>query len=170
MKNHIRKAILISIFFLIVVNFGTSPTPPPYHRFMISGEIICDSLNNKSNFAVTLYGKSQQTNNNFIRAFCHGSRNSNTALTDSIGFYLLVADNDFEFDSIKTAIIIAGREPIFSDVFYIDPSNRYEHTITYTYDDHGVGCCESTVEPQNVKSRIERYEYHLGNAVIKLCD
>ncbi len=154
----------------MVFNYSTSPTPPPYHRFIVSGEIVCDSLSNKSNFAITLYGKSQQTNNNFIRAFCHESWNSNTALTDSIGFYLLVADNDFEFDSIKTAIIIAGHEPIFSNAFNIDPTKRNERRINFTYNDHGVGCCENTVEPQNVKSRIERYEYHLSNVAIELCD
>ena len=153
----------------MAINFSTSPTPSPYHRFIISGEVFCDSLSSKSNFAVTLYGKSQHTNNKFIRAFCHETWNSNTALTDSIGSYLLVAENDFEFDSIKTAIIVAGQEPIFSDVFYVDPSKRYEHRITYTYDDHGVGCCENNVEPQNAKSRIERYEYHLSTVAIKLC-
>lgn len=154
----------------MIFNYSTEPTPPPYHRFIISGEIICDSLSNKSNFAVTLYGKSQQTNNNFVRAFSHESWNSNTALSDSIGFYLLVADNDFEFDSIKTARIVAGREPIFSDAFYADLTKRNEHRITYTYDDNGVGCSENNVEPQNVKSRVERYEYHLSNVAIKLCD
>jgi hypothetical protein len=170
MKGKFRKALIIILFFVTVIGFSNSPTPPPYRRFKVSGEILCDSIINKSNYAITLYGKSHHTNNKFIRAFCHETWNSNTALTDSIGFYLLVADNDFEFDSIKTAIMIAGQEPIFSDVFYIDPTKRNEHTITYTYDDHGVGCCENTVEPQNAKSRIERYEYHLGNVVIKLCD
>ena len=40
------KNILIAvfIFLLMIVNFGNEPTPPPYHQFVISGSLFCDTL------------------------------------------------------------------------------------------------------------------------------
>ena len=122
----LKLVLTLLILCSLVFNFTDEDLPPPYHKFRITGKIICDTLADKSSYTVTLYGKSEFTYNKYQKAFRYPDGIENFALTDSSGNYLLIATNEFEFDSIKTAVILPGKEPIFSEAVYVDKSNRIE--------------------------------------------
>jgi hypothetical protein len=166
----IKLLLIIFFFALMIFNYSTEPLPPPYHQFHITGKIICDTLADKSNYTITLYGKSEFTNGKYIKPFRYPDGINNLALTDSAGNYYLIAKNEFEFDSIKVAIIQPGKEPIFSQPCFVDKANRkviYKQVGGY---DNNTGCCSNySVDVPQQDVAPERYEYHLSNIIINLC-
>ncbi len=154
----------------MIFNFSNEPTPPPYHQFTITGNVICDSIANKSNFTITLYGKSHYTNNEYTRAFSYQDINGNLTLTDSTGYYYLIAKNEFEFDSIKTAVIIPGSEPKFSKAYFVDTEKRIEIKKYIDGYNNDSGCCEqNVVMSQSGSMIIEYFKYSIRDILINLC-
>ena len=170
MRKYVANISIVLFFILMIFNFSNEPLPPPYHQFHISGNIICDTLMNKKDFTVTLYGKSHFTSNEYRKAFQYPEGINNLAITDSTGYYYLIASNDFEFDSIKTAVIIQGREAIFSKAHYVDKNNRMEIKSYKTYFGNESGCCQNVSETPTGGYYIERYEYTIRNIEIVICN
>lgn len=152
------------------IDYGNEPALPPYHKYFLSGSIVCDTISEKSNYTVQLYGWSYNfgkeykaisisaRDNSLIRPIC---------LTDSLGQYYLAASSDIFFDSIKVGLVQPKRSTIFSEAYFIDKNNRSEVTETYNVD-KSIGCnCSKEVAAE--ETRIVRYEYHLNNTELKLC-
>lgn len=53
----VKTILLISILIILTISFATSPEPPPHFRYHVSGNVVCDTLSDLSNFTVVLYGK-----------------------------------------------------------------------------------------------------------------
>ena len=51
-----QKFSLLIIFLILSISFATSPVPPPYYSYNISGSVVCDSLEDLSNYSVILMG------------------------------------------------------------------------------------------------------------------
>lgn len=93
--------------FLFGINFGNSPLPPPYYKYIVTGSVLCDSLIDKSNFSIQLYGKSNNYQNSYEPILVSGlNYEIPLALTDTSGIYYLNVNNEFFYDSIKVALSI----------------------------------------------------------------
>ena len=162
--------IIFLLFAWMSINFGTEPTLPPYHKYIVSGSIICDSISDKANYTVQLFGWSY----NFGKEYTLISNSARDkeyvhpiALTDSMGHYNLIVSSDIFFDSIKIGLALPQRSIIFSESYFVDKNNRHEVTEIYNVDKSS-GCnCSKQVEAE--ETRIVRYEYYLSNTVLKLC-
>ena len=169
------KNILIAlfIFLLMIVNFGNEPTPPPYHQFVISGSLFCDTVADKSNYTIGVWGKVNLHNEDFVQI-------SNTGLgieypivlSDSLGNYNLLINYYYFLDSIKLGIIQPQLPTIFSESYSIDqttgiPDERYYNNDYYS--DGGSGCNSCTTEHTAATTQIIKYQYHLDSTRIYLC-
>ena len=155
----------VVLFILFGVNFGNEPVLPPYHKYIVSGSVMCDTLIDKSNFTIQLYGKSNLYQNSFeaigISALDYEIP---VALTDTSGFYRLIVNNEFSFDSIKVALYGLRNQIIFSEVYPV--SNEQKIPIESFIDniETSSGCSSCSTEPEKVKRTI-RYEYYLTTSV-----
>ena len=156
------------------MNFGNEPIIPPYHKYFVTGSIICDSIINKSDYTVQLYGKSSTYYfpEDYVIIPSNPRDNENVhpiALTDSAGQYYLVVSSDFFFDSIKIGIVQPQGLVINSDAYYVDKNSRHEVTKTYNVDSGG-GCNSCSEQVTADETRVERYEYYLNNTILRLCN
>lgn len=122
----IKKIILAVILFMLFgVNFRNEPVLPPYHKYIVNGSVICDSLIDKSNFTIQLYGKSNRYQDSFepigISALDYEIP---VVLTDTSGFYRLIVNNEFSFDSIKVALYGLCNQIIFSEVYSTNDAQK----------------------------------------------
>lgn len=160
--------IVTLIFLLMIVNFGTEPTPPPYHQFVISGSVFCDTLTDKSNYTIGVWGKVNFHNEDFLQIKNTGlGIEYPIVLSDSLGNYTLLVNNYYFLDSIKLGIIQPQLPTIFSESYSIDqstgiPDERY-------YNDGGSGCNSCTTEHTAATKRIIKYQYHLDSTKLFLC-
>lgn len=161
--------IVVFIFLLMIVNFGNEPTPPPYHQFVISGSLFCDTLTDKSNYTIGVWGKVNLQSEDFLQIKNTGlDIELPLALTDSLGNYTLLVNYYYFLDSIKLGIIQPQLPIIFSESYSIDqstgiPEERY-------YDGDGVsGCNSCTTEHTAATKRIIKYQYQLDSTRIYFC-
>ena len=162
----IKKIILALILFMLFgVNFGTSPLPPPYHKYIVSGSVVCDSLIDKSNFTIQLYGKSNLYQNSFepigISALDYEIP---VVLTDTSGFYRLIVNNEFYYDSLKVALYGLRNQIIFSLVYSANDAQKIPLESFSDDIETSSGCSSCSTEPEKVKRTI-RYEYYLTTSV-----
>jgi len=166
------KNILIAlfIFLLMMVNFGSEPTPPPYHQFVISGSLFCDTLVDKSNYTIGVWGKVNLQSEEFLQITNTGlGVESPIVLTDSLGNYTLIVNYYYFLDSIKLGIIQPQLPTIFSESYSIDQSTGIPDERYYNIDDGGSGCNSCTTEHTVATKRIIKYQYHLDSTRIFLC-
>ncbi len=166
-----RIKLFLSILFIMVVfgiNFGTSPTIP-YHKYFVNGFVLCDSIYDKSNFTIQLFGKSVESLNDYLPiSYSNLDFERPIVLTDSSGSFLIVANSYLFFDSIKVAIIHPRGSIIFSEANFIDrnlavPIQGQGEDISTSS-----GCSSCSDEPTSFNF-ILRYEHYL-NANINYCN
>lgn len=168
----VKSLLLISIILILFgINFGNEPTPPPYYKYKVTGSVVCDSIIDKSNFTVQLYGKSNIYQNSFEPILYSGlDYEIPLALTDSLGNYNLIVNQEIFYDSIKVALYGNRNQIIFSAPYHIDKDVNLP--IVVESDDVGntTGCSSCSTEPNLVKvKRTIRYEYKLSTT-INYCD
>lgn len=161
-----KTFLLIStILILFGINSGNSSLPPPYYKYIVTGSVICDSLADKSNFTIQLYGKS-----NAYQFSYEPIKNSSLgyeiplALTDTAGHYFLIVNNEYFYDSIKVALFGFRNQVIFNEPYFINKGLNL--AIEDINDDIETtsGCSSCASEPIRVK-RIVRYEYNLATSI-----
>lgn len=162
---------LILIFIVIIlfgINFGTSPTVP-YHRYIVDGFVLCDSISDMSNFTIQLFGKSLLNQTDYLPISYSGlAYERPIVITDSTGSYSIISNSYFYFDSIKIAIMHPRGAIIFSEANFID--RNLAVPIQGQGEDIGTssGCSSCTDEPASFNF-ILRYEHYL-NANINYCN
>lgn len=155
-------------FILMNINFGSEPTPPPYHQYIVSGFLICDTLADKSNYTVAVWGKSILLDNEFRQIINTGfGLEHPLALTDSFGKYSLLINSYSFLDTLKIGLIQPEHSTIFSDSYPIDPRNRITDERTYN-NDNGSGCSSCTSEVTE-SSIVIKYQYNLDSTKLFLC-
>ncbi|MCF8260167.1 MAG: hypothetical protein K9J12_05280 [Melioribacteraceae bacterium] len=166
------KKIVTSVLLLFVlsVNFASEPTPPPYYRYKIQGNLLCDSFVDLSEYLVVLKGKVNNTepvtDYTIIDGMGHyGEHPLHT--TNSEGFYYLESDSYLLFDSLKLGIFTPDNRLIESESHWVDTSLLREVTDTYNTD-NGSGCSSCSV--QSTETRIVRYEYRVPEIILEVCD
>ena len=166
-----RIKLFLSILFIIVVfgiNFGTSPTIP-YHKYFVNGFVLCDSIYDKSNFTIQLFGKSIESLNDYVPiSYSYIDFERPLVLTDSTGNFSIVANSYLFFDSIKVTIIHPRGAIIFSNPNFID--KNFAFAIQGQGEDINTtgGCSSCTDEPMSA-NYIIRYEHNLS-ANINYCE
>ncbi len=150
------------------IGYSESPLPPPHFRYEVSGSIICDTIPDKRDYTVQLFGLSKyytstyQSLNGLLVDF-----ERPLALTDSTGCYHLIANDAELFDSIKVGIVFPGDLRVFSMPYAVDSSKLSPVYEFFNKSESGCNTC-SAVEP-NTERRIVRYNYHLYDTEIFLC-
>lgn len=167
------KSKLVFLFLLFItmltIDFSTEPIPPPYHRYEVRGSVVCDTLQNLKNFTVTLFGKSDETQNEFrmIHEYFH-NQGKYVDITDSTGYYSLNVEVPFELDSAEAAVIFYGREPIFGNT--ISPLDFQRRADTEFYEDSNGSGCSSCTNESLTQSRVYRYTYIITELNIAICN
>jgi hypothetical protein len=165
--------IVAFIFLLMIVNFGNEPIPPPYHQFVISGSVFCDTLVDKSNYTIGVWGKVNLHGEDFLQINNTGlGFEYPIVLSDSLGNYNLLVNNYYFLDSIKLGIIQPQLPTIFSESYSIDqttgiPDERYYNNDNYN--DGSSGCNSCTTEHTATTAQIIKYQYHLDSTRIYFC-
>ena len=156
---------VLTILFLFEINFGNSPLPPPYYKYIVTGSVLCDSLIDKSNFTIQLYGKSNNSQNSYEPILVSGlDFEIPLALTDTSGFYYLNVNNEFFYDSIKVALFGFRNQIIFSEAYFIDKNLNLSIESISDDIETSSGCSSCSTNPSKVKRTI-RYEYNLATSV-----
>jgi len=161
------KIVLFVLIILIVfgINFGNSPLPPPYYKYIVTGSVLCDSLIDKSNFTIQLYGKSNNYQNSYEPILVSGlDYEIPLALTDTSGFYYLNVNNEFFYDSIKVALFGFRNQIIFSEAYFIDKNLNIPVESIGDDIETSSGCSSCSTNPAKVKRTI-RYEYNLATSI-----
>lgn len=160
-------SLLIGLSVTLTIDFSTEPTMPPYQSYQVSGNVVCDTLHNLGNYAVTLFGKSFETQNKFIMIPEYfNDHGKYVDLTDSTGKYFLIADVPYKMDSLKAAIIFHDEETKFSHTFSHDDFQARED-IEF-FETGNSGCRSCTNEPFT-NNRIIRYTYNIDSIKINIC-
>ncbi len=176
MKNIFKyKALTIAILLMFSINFGTSPLPPPYYTYKISGTIFCNLLNSGESYSVLLYGKPAKGYFSYFNDSTYhpieGMGNYNEHPidnTDSEGEYYLRVDSETRFDSIKVGIILPNERIVYSIPKHIDAENLKVISEEYDPSVYGaVGCSGCSTE--NIKTRVVKYNYKLYDFDIIAC-
>ncbi len=165
-----KAVFILSVFFVtLTIDFSTEPIPPPYHRYEVRGSVVCDTLQNLKNFTVTLYGKSDETQNEFrmIPEYFY-NQGKYVDITDSTGSYNLNVEVPFELDSAKAAVIFYGREPIFGNT--LSPLDFQRRADKEFYEENNDSGCTSCTNEPLTQSRVYRYVYVIDNINITICN
>ena len=158
--------LLALFFFALNISFSSLP-PRPYYKYYVSGFVKVDSLVNKENFAVQLYGMQAEYMPAYqaIKGIQTGTEQP-VALTDSSGFFYIAVGHYLLFDSLKAGVVRPDKPVIYSPPYFIDP-NRLKAIDEYYEPDNGHGCTScSTTEP--METRVAYYEYYLDNVRIEI--
>lgn len=162
--------IVVFIFLLMIVNFGNEPIPPPYHQFVISGSLFCDTLTDKSNYTIGVWGKINLHNEDFVQINNTGlGIEYAIVLSDSLGNYNLLINYYYFLDSIKLGIIQPQLPTIFSESYSIDQTTGIPEERYYNNSDGGSGCNSCTTEHTAATKRIIKYQYQLDSTKLFLC-
>lgn len=160
--------IVVFIFLLMNLNFGNEPTPPPYHQFVISGSVFCDTLTDKSNYTIGVWGKVNLHNEDFLQIKNTGlGIEYPIVLSDSLGNYNLLVNNYYFLDSIKLGIIQPQLPIFYSESYSIDQSTGIPDERYYN-SEGGSGCNSCSTEPTKT-TRIIKHQYHLDSTKLFLC-
>lgn len=169
----VKTILLISIFMILTISFATSPEPPPYFRYNVDGYVVSDSLSDKSNFTVMLYGKMKFNEEEGILINWDGGEfDRRICLTDSTGNYQLASNFPILFDSLKVALIRPGKAPYLSEAYPVDTLQLHAQYKDYLVPS-GSGCSSCSVQPQSdyvTKSKLEYYHYYLSATEISVCE
>ena len=162
-----RSFTLLALFFL-ASNISFSNLPPrPYYKYYVSGFVKGDSLVNKENFAVQLYGMEAEYMPAYqaVKGIQPGTEQP-VALTDSSGFFYITVSHYFLFDSLKAGVVQPHKPVIYSPAYFVAP-NRLKAIDEYYESDNGYGCTScSTTKP--METRVAYYEYYLDNVRIEI--
>lgn len=154
-----NSPLLLTAGILILLPFivGTSPLPPPYHQYRVTGTIERAGGGPKQNYVVSLVGKFHGFLPDSIidiSSFDPGAVDQ--CITDTSGYFYLDARAFAEADSISFKVSAVDKEP------FIAP--RWLHpvasiVITGEINTHEPGCngC-SSVEPSS-SSYVKGYLY-----------
>lgn len=156
---------LLLVFLLMSINFGSEPTPPPYHQFVVSGILVCDTLVDKSNYTVAIWGKSIHFENEFRQIKNTGLDYEHTlVLTDSLGKYSLLVNSAYFLDSLKIGLIEPQHSPIFSSSYPVDKNNRITDERVFN-GESGAGCssCSTELTENTETTLIIKYQYHIDS-------
>lgn len=160
--------VLILLFALFTFTPANEPLPPPYFVYNVSGKVLCDSISDKSDFTVMLYGNVINYDNQFFPISGMGIEHEiSIALTDSLGNFSLSAANPFELDSIKAVIIVRGADYIFGNAAAVDKS-RYSKLEFFYNAENSSGCSSCSTEP--AVKRLRNYNYSTSNLIIDYCN
>ena len=176
MKNLFKyKTIVITLMLVFSINFGTSPLPPAYYTYKVSGTIFCNPFGSVENYSVFLYGKSAKEYYSNPKDSSYypidGMGNYNEHPIDNIdsdGKYYIRVDSETKFDSIKVCIIIQNQKIIFSIPQYVNEDDLQAITEEYDASIYGaVGCSGCSTE--NISTRVVKYNYKLYDFDIIAC-
>ncbi len=150
------------------IGYSESPLPPPYFRYTVSGNIICDTIPDKRDYTVQLFGLSKYYPSNYrpLKGLLIDIDRPIT-LTDSSGFYHLIANDHELYDSLKIGIVFPGDAHIFSMPYAVDSSKLNPVYEYFSKTESGCNSC-STMEP-DAERRIVRYDFRLYDTEIFLC-
>lgn len=165
------KVSLCFILLILSVGYSTSPFPPPCYQYFAPGLLVCDSVQDKSNYSFMLFGKNNLLDSSFVAL--NGTPNSNdrvVALSDSLGKFFLIVTSCHKQDSIKVGLIRPGEPVIFSGIYSTSEAGYIPITSSYfiSDNDNAVGCSSCGSEPRR-SSAIIRYEYYVSELKINFC-
>ncbi len=161
---------ILLLFILFGINFGTEPLPPPFYRYSISGSLVCDTLNDKSNFSVLFYAKMKGDS---VYSVVTGNKelgvNYSISKVSSEGNFQLLVNSHLFYDSIKVGYFNQFESTImFSSGIKIEEDKLEKIFGTYTKNTNG-GCSSCSTDPQT-ETIIKNYYYNNPNLSINICN
>ncbi len=163
-----RSFTLLALFFLASnISFSNMP-PRPYYKYYVSGLVKGDSLVNKENFAVQLYGMQAEYMPVYqaVKGIQPGTEQP-IALTDSSGFFYITVSHYLLFDSLKAGIVQPAQPVIFSRAYFVD-SARLKAIYEEYQPPNASGCSSCSTQP--MKTWVTRYEYRLTGVEIYISE
>lgn len=159
--RRIKIATLLAFVFLFGI--GTSPLPPPYHQYNVSGTLERPQGGSKSNFTVILLGKARLLSDTTFQILRGRSFSEigdwPIALTDSSGEFSIRVSNHVPLDSLRLAVIIPDSPMVLGVPFSVDTSLAIREIRTYEIE-NGAGCGGCGTEP-TTERRIVYYSYYI---------
>jgi len=166
----VRPAIFVVIF--ITFSLGTSPLPPPYHQYSVSGVLGRPAGGSKKGFAVLLLGRFKDVSMpdssfQILRGIPYPRyRDVPISITDSAGSFSIRASSDIRADSLRLAVIVPDRPLTTGTPYYVDASLAVPNTETYKLEPEP-GCSSCATDP-GTQTRIVFYSYYFDNKVITI--
>lgn len=154
------RGLALSVVLLVLgpLTFGTEPMPPPYHQYVVMGQIMRPSGGPKENFVVTLVGKFSTSVIDTSIELLEGFASPGTGLraaTDTSGEFSLDVQSPLPADSLALKVSAVDQVPLLGEFFPVPAAAE-----TIMGDDPGTssGCggCNS-VEPLSATVRGYRY-------------
>jgi len=163
----LSRGLALSLIMLVLgpLTFGTSPTPPPYHEYIVNGVVTRPSGGSKENFVVTLVGKFStsgiDTSIELLEGFAYPGTRLRAA-TDTSGGFSLDVQSPLPADSLALKVSAVDQAPLMGDYFPIPAAVE-----TIMGDEPGTssscGSCNS-VEP--LPATVRGYRYVISQQTI----
>jgi len=173
MDTRIRPTLFVrTIGVVIVIPFlmGTSPEPPPYHQYLVSGMLERPAGGSKQDFAVTLLGWFQyQTDSVFV--LFDGVTYPKFGdfpidLTDSIGAFTIRLSHQIKADSVRLAVIVPDNPSTVGIPWFVGDIQGIPHTETFEVAGEP-GCFGTESDPTTV-TVTSFYSYSFVDRVITI--
>lgn len=171
-RQYCRRVLQVCITTLMVLPFSiaTSPLPPPYYQYSVRGILERPAGGSKSNFAVTLYGKTQIQGDSVFRSLPKAADpengDSSVGLTDSTGAFFILLNSPLKADSLRLAVIIPDRPTIMGAPFAIDSLRPVTHMETYQ-NGSKPGCMGCATDPET-QQRVSYYSYYIQDRMVTI--
>lgn len=148
--------------------FGTAPTPPPYHQYLVQGEVQRSTGGGKQNFLVTLVGKfstpQRDTTIELVRANILYPSNISVIVTDTSGYFVLDLRTQDKADSLAIKVVAVDK-PAYVGSFFFVPQAAV--TLKGETQEESSGCngCGTDIPKQ---SYTVGYQYALPRQIVTL--
>jgi hypothetical protein len=113
--SHSTILFAAGILILLPLIVGTSPLPPPYHQYRVTGTIERAGGGPKQNYVVSLVGKfAGFLPDSIIDISSFDSGTVDQCITDTSGYFYIDARAFAEADSISIKVSAADKEPFIA--------------------------------------------------------
>ncbi len=169
-RRHTSCAFLASILLLILMSIGTSPLPPPYHQYYVSGVLERPSGGSRKDFTVILLGKFPNAapgKYTVVRYSDFGPQDDfPIGITDSTGAFALRASNNQKADSLEIGVVVPDRPLSTGTPFYVGAARGSPAYEPYTSGTES-GCRTCTSEP-TTQEVIRYYSYFFDSVAVAI--
>lgn len=157
-----RNSLMIMVLWTMLVPFvlGTSPLPPPYHRYYLSGTLTWQDGAPAAGVTVMLLARTEFDTS--LRVVVGNIRNDDRPLgvTGPDGNFVLSGSLELEAESLSVGQVAVGRPMVLSEPFRPDTVNVFAMMKRGTVDAE-TGCSGCGADPSHYEY-IEYYDHPLS--------
>lgn len=158
--------IVLAALILSPFVFGEEPQLPPYHQYLLVGELSRSNAGPKENFVVTLVGQFStpfpDTTLELLPPLAFFESDAIWSVTDTSGKFMIDVKSEFKADSIAIKVTAVDKPDYVGSSFFVPQPGT---TIMGEHKRSGSGCngCNN-VEP--TQSYVKGYRYQFPYQVV----